>query len=56
MAHSATTTYDIEMDSFQIAYSLGGATLSIARKDVENQSYTQDLDFAETIIAMTFAF
>jgi len=56
MAHSSTTTYDIEMDSIQIAYSLGGATLSIARKDVENQSYTQDLDFAETIVAMTFAF
>ena len=56
MAHSSQATYDIEMDSFQIAYSLGGATLSIARKDVENQSYTQDLDFAETIIAMTFAF
>jgi len=53
---SSTTNYDIEMDSIQIAYSLGGATLSIARKDVENQSYTQDLDFAETIIAMTFAF
>ena len=53
---STTTSYDIEMDSIQIAYSLGGATLSIARADVENVSYVQDSDLTETIIAMSFAF
>jgi outer membrane protein OmpU len=56
MAHSATTTYDIEMDSIQFAYSLGGATLSVARADYENANYTQDEDATETIVAMTFAF
>ena len=30
LANSATLQYDIEMDSLQVAYSLGGATLSIA--------------------------
>ena len=53
---SATTAYDIEMDSFQIAYSMGGATLSLARADVENASYKDGEDIGETIIAMSFAF
>jgi len=53
---STTTNYDIEMDSIQIAYSLGGATLSIARADVENVGYANGVDLTETIIAMSFAF
>jgi len=53
---TSTTVYDIEMDSIQIAYSLGGATLSIARADYENVGYAQDTDAEETIIAMSFAF
>ena len=53
---STNTQYDVEMDSVQIAYSLGGATLSVARADVENKSYVQNDDFVETIIAMSFAF
>ena len=55
-AHSTNTTYDVEMDSVQVAYSLGGATLSLARADVENVSYKQNSDITETIIAMSFAF
>ena len=53
---SSNTIYDVELDSVQLAYSLGGATLSIARMDVENVGYAQNVDLAETIIAMTFAF
>ena len=53
---SATTAYDIDMDSIQLAYSLGGATLSIARADVENVGYVNNSDLTETIIAMSFAF
>ena len=53
---STTTSYDIEMDSIQFAYSLGGATLSVARADYENVGYVQDSDAEETIIAMSFAF
>jgi len=56
MQTSATTTYDIEMDSIQVAYSLGGATLSIARADYENVNYKDGLDQEETIIALSFAF
>ena len=53
---STTTSYDVEMDSIQIAYSFGGATLSIARADVENVGYVNNSDLTETIIAMSFAF
>ena len=56
MAHSSTATYDIEMDSIQFAYSLGGATLSVARADYENVAFSQNHDATETIVAMTFAF
>jgi outer membrane protein OmpU len=41
MQTSTTTTYDIETDSVQLAYSLGGATLSVAHADYENVSYSQ---------------
>ena len=53
---SATTNYDIEMDSIQVAYSLGGATLSVARTDYENIGYADGVDATDTIIALTFAF
>ena len=45
-------------DSIQASYTMGGATLSIAEVDVENQSYstaaTADLD--ATIISLGLAF
>jgi hypothetical protein len=56
MQTSATTVYNIEMDSVQVAYSLGGATLSLARTDYENIGYAENVDAEETIIALAFAF
>ena len=53
---SPNTTYYIDVDTVQAAYSLGGATLSVARGDYDNVSYTNNEDRTETIIAMTFAF
>jgi len=53
---SSTTNYDIEMDSIQVAYSLGGATLSLARTDYENIGYADGVDATDTIIALSFAF
>ena len=55
-AHSSTTGYDVEMNSIQAAYSLGGATLSLARADYDNMSYTNGLDASETIVAINFDF
>ena len=54
--HSPTVTYDVELQSVQAAYSLGGATLSLARANYDNVSYANGDDQTETIIAMTFAF
>ncbi len=56
MQTSSTTTYDIEMQSVQVAYSLGGATLSLARADYENVAHVNNEDATETIIALAFAF
>ena len=53
---SSNTVYDIEMNSIQAAYSLGGATLSIARADYDNIGYVDGTDASETIIAINFAF
>ena len=53
---SSTTAYDIEMDSIQAAYSLGGATLSIARADYENIGFANGTDASDTIIALNFDF
>ena len=55
-AHSAQASYDIEMNSIQAAYSLGGATLSIARADYDNIGYVDGVDASDTIIAINFAF
>jgi hypothetical protein len=53
---STTTVYDIEVQSIQAAYSLGGATLSLARTDYENIGFADGVDATETIIALSFAF
>ena len=54
--HSPTVTYDVDVKSVQAAYSLGGATLSLARSNFDNVNYANGDDQTETIIAMTFAF
>ena len=53
---SSTTSYDVEVDTIQAAYALGGATLSIARGDYENISHINGRDGSDTIIALSFAF
>ena len=49
---SATVGYDVDMKSVQAAYSLGGATLSLARADYDNIGYVNGLDASDTIIAI----
>ena len=53
---STNTTYDIEMTSLQAAYTVGGATVSLARTDYENIGYADGVDAEETIVAVAFAF
>jgi len=56
MITSSTTTYDINLASYQIAYNIGGATVSLVRQDVENAAYTQNNDWTETLIGIAMAF
>ena len=53
---SSTTAYDVDVTSIQAAYTVGGATLSLARTDYDNVGYVQDDDATETLIAVAFAF
>jgi len=53
---SSTTAYDVEVTSIQAAYTIGGATLSLARTEYDNVSYVQNDEATETLIAVAFAF
>jgi hypothetical protein len=53
---STTTAYDVDMNSIQASYSLGGATVSIARADYDNVAYANGVDASDTILAINFAF
>ncbi len=50
------TTTDFEIRAIQLAYTMGGMTLSVAQKDLQNTDYTDDKDTKETIFALTMAF
>jgi len=53
---STTVNYEIDVTSIQLAYNLGGATLSLARTETDNASYTQNKDVGETLVAIAMAF
>jgi hypothetical protein len=56
MMTSATATDDIKVKSIQVAYNLGGATLSLARTDTSNVGYTDSVDATENLFAVAMAF
>ena len=57
MLTSSTATYDIDMESVQLAYSLGGATLSVARSLLnDNVGYADGVDAKDTIVSLSIAF
>lgn len=58
-AHQLTATnvkYDITQNSYQVAYNIGGATLSLVRHDTDNVSYQNNNDRTETLVAIAMAF
>ena len=58
-AHQLTSTnvnYDITQNSYQVAYNIGGATLSLVRHDTDNASYKNNNDRTETLVAIAMAF
>ena len=57
-AGNTTTRSDVEMEiqTIDVAYTLGGATLGLSQSETTNDSYTQGDEVIETIIALTLAF
>jgi hypothetical protein len=53
---SSTVNYDITQNSYQVAYNIGGATLSLVRHDTDNARYTNNDDQSETLVAIAMAF
>jgi hypothetical protein len=48
--------YDVEIDIFAAAYTIGGATLEAAYKTIENASYVQNADQTELHLGLSLAF
>ena len=46
----------MEIQTIDVAYTLGGATLGLSQSETTNDSYTQGDEVIETIIALTLAF
>lgn len=47
---------ETEITAIQAAYTMGGMTLSVASKSVDNMDYTANVDGQETVIAVSLAF
>jgi hypothetical protein len=50
------TRVEAEISAIQAAYTMGGMTLSLAQKDLENMDYTSQVNGKETVIAVALAF
>ena len=53
---SGSVANDLEVASYQAAYTMGGMTLAIARTDYDNVAYVNNDDATETVFAVTMAF
>ena len=55
---NTTTRSDVEMEitTIDVAYTIGGATLGLSNSEVTNDSYSNNTDVTETILALTHAF
>ena len=47
---------DLEIDTIQAAYNIGGAVVAISLKDIENSGYAQGADIKETTFSLKMAF
>ena len=53
---NSATTSDVEAQSFQISYSVGGASVVFAESDVDNQNYVTGTNRSGRTVAVTLAF
>lgn len=47
---------ELSVDAIQAAYTMGGMTISVSMKDIENADYVLNKDEKETLVAVTMAF
>ena len=50
------TSVETDIKAIQAAYTMGGMTMSIARKEIENMNYEKAVDASETVFAVSLAF
>ena len=55
-AADADISTDLEIDTIQAAYNIGGAVVAISMKDVSNNAYAQGADLKETTFSLKMAF
>jgi hypothetical protein len=53
---AATATYEMEIQSIQAAYTMGGMTISVSQDQGENADYIQNADQKELLVAVSIAF
>ena len=53
---AATATFDLEINSIQAAYTMGGMTLSVSKDKASNTDYVSARDEKETLFAVSMAF
>jgi len=53
---NSASTSDVEAQSFQISYSVGGASIVFAESDVDNQNYVSGTNRSGRTVAVTLAF
>ena len=46
----------MEQESWQIAYTTGGATIGLATADVSNSDYTDGKDERQTVVSLGISF
>jgi len=58
LANRATvdTSVELEVQTIQAAYTMGGMTVSLSMKDIENDDYVLNKDAKETLLAVAMAF
>jgi len=55
-ATSTDNTVTLSVQTIQAAYTMGGMTLALSNKEIENDDYTEATDQSETIFAVNMAF
>jgi hypothetical protein len=52
----AGTSVELETESMQLAYSLGGATIAVAQSEANNAAYSANTDYEATTVWLSLAF